>query len=198
MRTKEIISKIKIKLKSLGYQNNRDYFSDEEILAFVNDAQNDIIINHYPLQGKYVINITNPNAKEYNLPNYIGKIILVKDNLDNIYRYLTPKQFETQALLYSYTLLNNLLLFKSALPNGAGSIIIYFHYIKAPENADLNSKDLIIPTIYDKAIEYYALSQLLIGEQSVYFLNLYRQELIDKAGIQHNLTETPRIIEGTW
>ncbi len=199
MRVKDLISKIKIKLKTLDLQNRSDYFTDEEILAFINDGQNDILINHYPVEDIYQITITNPQTNEYQLPYYIGRVKKISDNLNNIYEYVNPEKFLlTTFYLPTYTLLNNSLRLKPVpLPNGIGFLYIYFNYGSVPNKANLINQDLFVPQYYDKAIEYYALSQLLVGDVSIYYNNLYKQELAEKAGVFYTRTEKPKI-ESSW
>ncbi len=197
MRVNDIISKIKIKLKQYDYQRSTNYYTDEEILAFVDDAQNDILVRHYTVEGIENFNIGN-GIKELEIPEYIGRINKVKDNKGNEYNYYIPKEFLSIVDPYAYALLNNLLMFKSAPSSfGAGSIIIYFKYKKAKNKPNLVNQDLIVPSYYDKAIEYYVLSQLLSNNDKIFYGNLYENELNQKAGIFYTRTETPKP-KGDW
>lgn len=198
MRVNDVISKVKIKLKQFDYQKSSNYYTDEEILAFINDAQNDIIINHYAIEGYETFEIA-PNVKELQLPDYIGRINKVIDNKQNVYNFYIPKEFYSSVVdPFAYALLNDLLMFKSAPSTfGADSINIYFKFKKAKLKANLIDQDLVIPSYYDKAIEYYTLSQLLTGDNSVFYLNMYKSELNEKAGVFYTRTEVPKP-KGDW
>lgn len=200
MRVKDIISKVKIKLKTLELQNRGDYFTDEEILAFVNDAQNDILINHYPAEDIYQIQISNPQIGEYQLPTYVGRIKKVLNNLGNEYEYVTPDKIVSINTFYVpvYSLINNNLRVKPIpLPNGINQLYIYFYYSSMPNKTNLINQDIFVPQYYDKAIEYYALSQILVGDLSVHYYSLYKQELAEKAGVFYTRTEKPKI-DSSW
>lgn len=191
MRVNDIISKVKNKLLFLGFQNKVDYFTDYDILAIINDAQNDIISKTECLEGIYTINVI-PNVNEYQLPSYIGRIIKVVDDKFNEYEYLTPEKYVLDnSPLPHYTLLNSLLLVR-AYPQGVSSLNIYYRNSTVKDKATLDGVDISIPPYYDKAIEYYTLFQLLPSEKAVEYFQLYNREISEKQNLFLNRVEKPK------
>jgi len=201
MRIRELLSRIINNLDRNGLRSGNAYFDDAQILNYINQAQNQILVTAYPIRDILELN-TYANVKDYLLPSYVGKISkVVCDDVE-----LKPAGASDYLFDYGSGFPVEFYIFGSKsisfipIPDKVYKILIEFYYQEPPVRADMEN-ELWLPSYFDFAIEYLTLHNLYLSagrtEASAGYYNLYLQALQSVLGHSQNQSDLPKV-RGDW